>query len=81
MTYGKTRRMIEAEEKIGVPLERALPQMRTELGLVGAADRLGVSKATLGYWLLKLGIEVRTVALGPGDSMEITRKHPPVALR
>jgi len=50
-----------------------LPQMVTEYGLTASADQLGVSKATLGYWLLKLGINVRRVALAPGDSIEVKR--------
>ena len=32
-----------------------------------------VSKATLGYWLLKLGINVRRVALAPGETLEVKR--------
>ncbi len=37
------------------------------------ADYLGVSKATLGYWLLKLDIIVRRVALAPGETLEVKR--------
>ena len=47
--------------------------MLNEVGLTGAAKRLGVSKATLSYWLLKLGIEIRRVALAPGEEIEIRR--------
>ena len=35
------------------PLERLLPEMVNEIGLSSTAEELGVSKATLGYWLLK----------------------------
>tara|TARA_Y100001934_G_C11924355_1_gene572713 strand:+ start:43 stop:246 length:204 start_codon:yes stop_codon:yes gene_type:complete len=65
--------MIEVENKFKQPLEDMLPQMVTEYGLTSSADQLGVSKATLGYWLLKLGINVRRVALAPGDSIEVKR--------
>ena len=41
--------------------------------LSATADELGVSKATLGYWLLKLGINVRRVALAPGETLEVKR--------
>ena len=34
---------------------------------------LGVGKATLSYWMLKLDIEYRKVALAPGESIEIRR--------
>jgi hypothetical protein len=55
------------------PLERLLPEMVNEIGLSGTAEALGVSKATLGYWLLKLGINVRRVALAPGETLEVKR--------
>ena len=61
----KTRKMLEAEARLGRRLEDALPEMLTEMGLSATADRLGVSKATLGYWLLKLGIEGRRYYLRP----------------
>ena len=55
------------------PLERLLPEMVNEIGLSSNAEELGVSKATLGYWLLKLGINVRRVALAPGETLEVKR--------
>jgi len=57
------------------PLERLLPEMVNEIGLSGTAEELGVSKATLGYWLLKLGINVRRVALAPGETGSDYRFH------
>ncbi len=54
-------------------LERLLPEMVNELGLSETAEELRVSKATLGYWLLKLGINVRRVALAPGETLEVKR--------
>jgi hypothetical protein len=69
----KTRKMAAVEEKFNQPLEKLLPEMVTEQGLSATAEYLGVSKATLGYWLLKLGINVRRVALAPGESLEVKR--------
>jgi len=69
----KSKKMIQVENKFKQPLEDMLPHMVTEYGLTASADQLGVSKATLGYWLLKLGINVRRVALAPGDSIEVKR--------
>jgi len=73
MPGGKTKKMLQVEKKLRRPLERALPEMVNEEGLTGAAKQLGVSKATLSYWLLKLGIEIRRVALAPGEEIEIRR--------
>ena len=73
MANRKTKKMLAVEERFRQPLEKMLPEMGTEQGLTATADYLGVSKATLGYWLLKFRIDVRRVALAPGDSLQITR--------
>ncbi|MBF15919.1 MAG: hypothetical protein CL740_02690 [Chloroflexi bacterium] len=73
MARPKTKKMLDAEKKLRRPLERALPEMVNEYGLTGAAKRVGVSKATLSYWLLKLDIEIRRVALAKGEEIEIRR--------
>lgn len=75
MMARKTKKMVAVEEHYHQTLEQLLPQMITERGLTATAEELGVSKATLGYWLLKLGINVKRVALAPGDSLEITRRE------
>jgi hypothetical protein len=69
----KTRLMQTVEDRFKQPLERLLPEMINEQGLTATALELEVSKATLGYWLLKLGINVRRVALAPGESLEVKR--------
>ncbi len=69
----KTRLMQQVEERYQQPLERLLPEMINDRGLSSTALSLEVSKATLGYWLLKLGINVRRVALAPGESLEVKR--------
>ena len=69
----KTKKMQYVEQRFKQPLEKMLPPLVTEMGLSATADRLGVSKATLGYWLLKLRIDVQRVALAPGESVEIRR--------
>ena len=67
----KTKLMQRVEKEHQRPLERLLPEMVNEYGLSTTAEELGVSKATLGYWLLKLGINVRRVALAPGETLEV----------
>lgn len=69
----KTKLMLRVEKEHQRPLEGLLPEMVNEKGLSMTADDLGVSKATLGYWLLKLGINVRRIALAPGEAVEIKR--------
>ena len=69
----KTKKMTAVEDEFHQPLEKMLPEMVTDYGLTGAADQLGVNKATLAYWMLKLGINVRRVALAPGETLEVKR--------
>lgn len=69
----RTTLMRRVEEKYQRNLERLLPEMVNEKGLSDTAQELEVSKATLGYWLLKLGINVRRVALAPGETLEVKR--------
>ena len=69
----KTKLMARVELEHQRPLERLLPEMVNEIGLSGTAEELGVSQATLGHWLLKLGINVRRVALAPGETLEVKR--------
>lgn len=73
----KTKKMVIVEQRWKEPLETLLPKMVTAHGLSATAEQLGVSKATLGYWLLKLGINVRRVALGPGDTLTLERHGKP----
>ena len=69
----KSRRMREVEERLGKPLEEVLPRLLSEKGFAQTASELGVSKATVGYWLLKLGLNARRVYLQPGDKLVIRK--------
>ena len=69
----KTKKMMVVEERFQQPLEVMLPPLVTENGLSATAEELGVSKATLGYWLLKLGINVQRIALAPGETIEVKK--------
>ncbi len=69
----KTAKMLQVERRIKRPLERAIPELVNEHGLTGAGKHLNVSKATLSYWMLKLGIQMRHVALAPGETIEVKR--------
>ena len=69
----KTKKMLVVEKRLRRPLERAIPEMLNEGGFTETARQLKLSKATLKYGMLKLGIEVRRVALAPGEEIEIKR--------
>ena len=69
----KTKTMKRVEEEQGESLQTLLPRCINELGMTGAADALSVSKSTIGYWCLKLGIAVQRVALVPGEKVVIRK--------
>lgn len=69
----KTKLMRSVEEKHGQPLESLVPHLVNDVGMSRAAAQLGVSPATLGYWMLKMGIQYRRVALADGETIEVRR--------
>lgn len=69
----KTKLMLRVEREYGRPLEELLPERVNDVGLSATAEELNVSKATLGYWLLKLGISVRRIAVSPDEVVEIRK--------
>ena len=66
--------MLRAEAQLGGPLSAQLPAKVNELGISGAALELGVSKSTINYWMLKLGISVSRVAVSPREEIIITKQ-------
>ena len=69
----KTKLMLRVEKDHGRPLEVLLPERVNDVGLSATAEELNVSKATLGYWLLKLGISVKRIAVSPDEVVEIRK--------
>lgn len=67
----KTKLMRGVEERYNQPLEKLLPRMYNEMGLPRMAEVLGVSRSTVWYWLLRYGVDVRKVALAPGETLEV----------
>jgi len=63
--------MLQVEQRYNKPLEKLLPELYNEKGLPAMAAELGISKGTLWYWLLKFGINVRRVALAPGEELHV----------
>lgn len=70
----KTKLMRSVEDQQGRPLEHLVPELVNQIGMSRAASQLGVSPATLGYWMLKMGIQYRRVALADGESIEVRRQ-------
>ena len=69
----KTSMMKRVEASFGEKLETLLPRLINAEGMSETADQIGTSKSSLGYWCLKLGIEVRCVALAPGETVTIRK--------
>jgi len=69
----KTPMMKKVEADQGENLETLLPRLINAEGMSHAADKIGTSKSSLGYWCLKLGIEVRRIALAPGEEVAIRK--------
>ena len=73
-TLRKNASMQRVEEAHGERLEVLIPRLINADGFLGAATQLGISKSTLNYWCLKLGVVRQTVALVPGERVEIRGK-------
>ena len=74
-TKNKTSAMLHVEETKGERLELLIPRLINTVGLSKAADELGISKSSMNYWCMKLGIVRQVVALVPGERVEIRGKH------
>lgn len=72
-TVRKTKLMRNVEDQFQRPLESLVPEMVNEHGMSHAASELGVSTATLGYWMLKMGIRYRRVAVTADETIEVKR--------
>ena len=67
--------MLHVEETTGERLEILIPRLINTVGLSKAAVELGISKSSINYWCMKLGIIRQLVALVPGERVEIRGKH------
>ena len=72
-TIRKTKLMRNVEAQFQRPVESLVPELVNEHGLTQAANHLGVSAATLGYWMLKMGIRYRRVAVTADETIEVKR--------
>lgn len=69
----RTKMMLRLEREFGDGIDDLLVRLILEHGRAGAAEKLEISDATLGYWLLKRGIRTETVLLRAGESVQIVR--------
>ena len=67
----KTRVMLRVEKDFKEPLETLLPRLINDWGSSDAASKMGISTSLVGYWCLKLGVIKRTIALAPGQRIEV----------
>lgn len=64
----KTRKMIEAENRIGSPLEKAIPEALEKYGTLEAvAEALDLKLSTLYAWMPRLGISKKYVVLAKNE--------------
>jgi hypothetical protein len=75
MALRRTKLMRGVEERYNQPLEKLLPRMYNEMGLPRMAEALGVSCSTVWYWMLRYGVDVRKVALTPGETLVVRPKN------
>ena len=68
---GKTKQMLRVEKEHGEKLETLMPRLIIDWGSSSAATRMGISNSLVGYWCMKLGIIKRTIALAPGQRIEV----------
>ena len=67
MLYLKTPRMKEVEAQFGKPLKELIPELyERHQNSKAVAHALGITRITLQFWCLQLGIEVRRVATVAG---------------
>ena len=67
----RTPAMQEVEEARGERLEILIPRLINTIGLTATATELGISKSSVNYWCMKLGIIRQMVALVPGERVEV----------
>lgn len=61
MLNRKTRTMKALEDRLGEPLEDYLVRRISEQGAAATAREVGVSKATMSVWCIRLGITVKRI--------------------
>ncbi len=72
----KTVKMKVVEADFGDTLEVILPRLIAKYGTqVEVAEHLGVSKATLAYWILKMGFRVERVLLKPDEIVKVVKRE------
>lgn len=76
----RTRLMKEIEAKLNLPEGMSLRQYLKQCfnsgeGLSELASRLEISKATLGYWLLKLDLRLHRICVDAGETVKIVSQH------
>ena len=71
MARKKTKKMLEIEQRFNREISELVVELVTEHGQTETAEMVGVSKALVWHWIALFGVEIRRVALAPGDELKI----------
>lgn len=69
-----TPRMVRIEERFQKDIRTIITECTIRYGMKGAAQKMGISTASLGNYINRLGMRMEGVVLQKGDVVEI-KKH------
>ena len=80
-THRKTRKQKEVEDRMysagtyntSYEIEHIVLAEVRNYGLSLASQRMGVTKSTLGYWMLKLGLRMERVVLRDDEEVKVVK--------
>lgn len=73
MARRKPPKMLEAEQRFGRDITEIIVENIAEHGQAETARMLGISRSNLGYWLLRLDVQVKKIVVAPGDTITVER--------
>lgn len=72
----KSKLMLGIEAALGSSIDKLIVDRLRDQTMEEVASSWGISKATLGYWMLKLNIRVERVVLRPNEEIVVRYKVP-----
>lgn len=71
--YTKRMLAVQGQHCPGKPLDAYIAELLMEGGHRHVADTLGIAVGSVHYWTIRLGINVRRVAVMRGETVEIVK--------